>query len=211
MSETPEAASAFSRQLFSGDCRFVAGAANFDALPESTLPEVAFVGRSNVGKSSLINALTGRAKLARVSNTPGRTRQINLFQLQNSLMLADLPGYGFARISKQQAAEWENLITRYLRVRKNLRRVLLLVDARRGLMFSDRAVMALLDDAGASYQLVLTKGDAVKPNEIAPVADAAGAELQAHPAALSAVLVTSAKQASGQLELRAALTELAAA
>lgn len=198
------------RRLFSGSCEFVAGAASFEALPEMPLPEVAFVGRSNVGKSSLVNALTNRAKLARVSNTPGRTRQINLFRVQDALLLADLPGYGFARISKQQSAEWEALITRYLHLRRNLRRVFLLIDARRGTMDSDRTAMALLDGAAASYQLVLTKLDCIKAADKEDLIARLQQELASHPAALSQVVLTSAESGAGILDLRTELANLAA-
>jgi GTP-binding protein len=198
------------RRLFSGTCDFVAGAAALEALPEYHLPEVAFVGRSNVGKSSLINALTNRKSLARVSHTPGRTRQINLFRLRDALMLADLPGYGFARVSKAEAAHWNALISAYLHTRKNLRRVMLLIDARRGLMDSDQQVMALLDKAAASYQLVLTKSDALKPAACDELRTGVSQSLAAHPAALADVLAASAETGAGIPELRTALGQLSA-
>lgn len=197
------------RKLFCSACEFVAGAATLDALPESGLPEVAFAGRSNAGKSSLINALTNRASLARVSHTPGRTRQINLFRLRESLMLADLPGYGFARVSKAEAAAWNALITAYLHTRKNLRRVVLLLDARRGVMESDRQVMELLDTAAIAYQLVLTKADALKAPELDKVRESVASESLAHAAALPKVIVTSAREAVGIAALRQALAQLA--
>src|SRR4051812_701349 len=200
----------FARKLFSGACEFVAGAAELTALPEFALPEMAFVGRSNVGKSSLINALANRTSLARVSHTPGRTRQINLFRLRDSLMLADLPGYGFARVSKAEAAAWNVLITSYLHARKNLRRVVLLLDARRGLMDSDRAVMGLLDGAAVAYQLVLTKADAMKPEELAQIRESVATETPIHAAALSEVIATSAKESLGIETLRQVLATLAA-
>src|SRR5438105_8968323 len=144
------------RKLFAGACDFVWGATSADALPPEKLNEVAFVGRSNAGKSSLVNALTGRKSLARVSQTPGATRQINFFDLGGRLMLVDLPGYGFAKRSKAEAESWQEMIFAYLRHRARLRRVLLLIDARRGVMDSDRQVMTLLDQAAVSYGLVLT-------------------------------------------------------
>jgi GTP-binding protein len=199
------------RRLFSGECEFVAGATTLDALPESHLPEVAFVGRSNVGKSSLINALTNRKSLARVSHTPGRTRQINLFRLRDSLLLADLPGYGFARVSKAEAAHWNALITAYLNTRRNLRRVMVLIDTRRGLMESDEQAMALLDKAAAPYQLVLTKADALKPAACDHVRTGVSQALPAHPAALAEVLTTSAETAAGIPDLRTALASLSLA
>lgn len=197
-------------RLFGGACEFVAGAAEFDALPESRLPEVAFAGRSNAGKSSLINALTNRTALARVSHTPGRTRQINLFRLRDALMLADLPGYGFARVSKAQAAAWSALITAYLNTRKNLRRVVLLLDARRGIMETDREVMRLLDRAAVAYQVVLTKADALTAAELDQVCDSVAKETQTHAAALSGVIGTSAKEGLGIDTLRQALFPLTA-
>jgi GTP-binding protein len=198
------------RKLFGGTCEFVAGAANFEALPDSQLPEVAVAGRSNAGKSSLINALTNRTALARVSRTPGRTRQINLFRLRDSLMLADLPGYGFARVSKAEAQSWNELIAAYLNARKNLRRVVLLLDARRGVMDSDREVMGLLDSAAVAYQIVLTKTDALKAAELEQVGERVAKEAQAHAAALPGVIATSAKEGLGIDTLRQALALLAA-
>jgi len=196
------------RRLFGGECEFMAGATSLDALPPSHLPEVAFVGRSNVGKSSLINALTNRKSLARVSHTPGRTRQINLFRLRDSMMLADLPGYGFARVSKAEAARWNELITAYLLMRKNLRRVMLLVDARRGLMESDLQVMGLLDKAAVPYQPVLTKSDALKPAACDAVRAGVSRALTTHPAALADSLITSAETGAGIPVLRTALAKL---
>jgi GTP-binding protein len=196
------------RRLFSGDCEFVAGAASLDALPDSSLPEIAFVGRSNVGKSSLINALLNRKNLARVSHTPGRTRQINLFRLRDVLMLADLPGYGFARVSKAEAARWNELITGYLRTRRNLRRVMLLIDARRGVMDSDEQVMALLDTAAIAYQAMLTKSDALKPAAGEQVRAAVAKILGSHPAALPDLLATSAETGTGIPALRQTLAQL---
>ncbi len=153
------------RKLFAGACDFVAGAATTERIPPDTLQEFAFVGRSNVGKSSLINALTGRNALARVSQTPGRTRQINFFDLGGQCLLVDLPGYGYAKISKQMAADWQHLISTYLRGRASLRRVVLLIDARRGVLDVDREVMGLLDKAAVSYVVTLTKIDTLKPAE----------------------------------------------
>lgn len=196
------------RKLFAGPCAFVAGAASLDALPESDLPEVAFVGRSNVGKSSLINALTGHTGLARVSHTPGRTRQINLFQMRDALMLADLPGYGFARVSKAETRSWNDLIRAYLCTRKTLRRVVLLLDARRGVMASDRDVMQLLDEAAVAFNTVLTKADALKPAEIDRMRDAVAKSLEQHPPALPDAIVTSARNAAGIPQLRTALAQL---
>jgi len=196
------------RRLFAGACDFVAGAATEAALPPPRLTEIAFAGRSNVGKSSLINALTGRKALARVSHTPGRTQQINFFSLGGKLMLVDLPGYGYAKASKQRIGEWSDLILRYLRGRAALRRVLVLVDSRVGLKDSDRDLFTLLDEIGVSYQLILTKKDD-RPKEDDPLAGLAE-ELARHPAAHPEIIATSAREGTGIPELRAALATLAA-
>jgi GTP-binding protein len=200
----------FARKLFAGSCEFLAGAADADAIPPSRLPEIAVVGRSNVGKSSLLNALTGRGNLARVSNTPGRTRQINFFALGSRLMLADLPGYGFARVSRSESDRWRALISAYLMGRANLRRVLLLVDARRGLMPTDREAMDFLDRAATPYQLVLTKADVLKPDQTAQTLAEAKEAAGNRPALYPIVLATSAKSGAGIAELRQALAEFAA-
>jgi len=197
------------RSLFAKACEFRAGAATEDALPVQSLPEVALAGRSNVGKSSLLNALTGRKNLARVSVTPGRTQQLNFFALGGCLMLVDLPGYGFAQAQKRKIANWTKLIEQYLRGRAGLRRVLLLIDARHGIKAADRPVMKLLDEAALSYIVVLTKCDAVKPDSLARTARAIDAELSRRTAAYPALFLTSAHTRSGISELRAALVELA--
>src|SRR5580704_18060070 len=135
------------RKLFASQCEFVAGAATLDAIPAPVLPEIGFIGRSNVGKSSLVNALVGRKSLARTSQSPGATKQINFFRLDDALILVDLPGYGFARVSRTQSAEWQQLIFSYLRGRANLRRVVVLIDARRGVLRADKEAMKLLDES----------------------------------------------------------------
>ena len=198
------------RKLFAGPCEFVWGAASPDDLPPARLPETAFVGRSNVGKSSLINALTGRKALARVSHTPGRTRQINFFDLGGKLVLADLPGYGYARASKALADEWRGLIFAYLRGRANLRRVILLIDARRGVMELDRAAMGLLDSAAVSYALALTKIDQLASAERDEVEAALGEEARRHTAAYPEIFASSAREGSGLDALRAHVAALAA-
>ena len=206
---SPEEAAEKGRLLFAKPCEFVLGAARLDQIPESRLPEVAFAGRSNVGKSSLVNALTGRKTLARVSNTPGRTREINFFRLDDTLMLTDLPGYGFARASKAQSEQWAGLIFEYLRGRPTLRRVILLIDSRRGLLKNDVEVMTLLDRAAVSYQLVLTKTDKLKPNELATIAARVDAESRTHGAAHPHIIATSAVEGAGIPELRDELAALA--
>ena len=196
------------RWLFAQACHFVAGAAKLEQIPADGLPEVAFAGRSNVGKSSLINALTGRKTLAKVSNTPGRTRQLNFFDLAGRLMLADLPGYGYARVSKQQVADWTKLVELYLVGRAPLRRALLLIDARHGLKDVDRRVMAILDKAAVSYQAVLTKTDQLGPSQLAECLAGVAGELARHTAAHPDVMPTSAENGAGIAELRAALASL---
>src|SRR5215831_17170437 len=181
------------RLLFAQECEFVRGAADLSGIPPTRLPEVAFVGRSNVGKSSLVNALTGRKTLARVSNTPGRTREINFFNLGKRLMLADLPGYGYAKVSKAEHARWTELIFAYLRGRPNLRRAALLIDARRGPLPNDIEVMDLLDRAAVSYQLVLTKVDKLKPAELRDAEAKTDAESRRHAAAHPELIATSAE------------------
>ena len=197
------------RWLFAGECEFVAGAATYDGLPDALLPEVAFAGRSNVGKSSLVNALTGRRSLARTSNAPGRTRQINFFVLRDALMMADLPGYGYARAPKSDIRNWTSLVFAYLRGRPTLRRVCLLIDARHGIRNADEDVMRDLDRAAVSYQVVLTKCDKVKPEPLSGVAESAGRRTAAHPAAHPEILRTSAVRSDGIELLRAELASLA--
>ena len=198
------------RLLFARECRFVRGVAHTDHLPADTLPEVAFAGRSNVGKSSLINALTGRKTLARTSNTPGRTQQLNFFDLGEQLMIVDLPGYGYAKAPKGEVDRWNRLIRLYLKGRVGLRRVCVLIDARHGVKPSDRQVMDMLDEAAVAYQLVLTKTDKAKAAELAKRREEIAAEIRKRAAAFPAVMETSAVKGIGIAELRAALAELAA-
>ncbi len=197
----------FGRWLFAQDCVFVGAAAQEGQLPADGLPEVAFAGRSNVGKSSLINALTGRKTLARTSQTPGRTRQINFFELGQRLMLVDLPGYGYARASKQAIKQWTGLTRDYLKGRGVLRRVCLLIDARHGVKEADRSIMAELDRVAVSYQLVLTKAD--KASGLDAGVRAIESECARRPAAHPEVLATSALKGRGIAELRAGLAALA--
>lgn len=198
------------RRLFAQACDFVAGVTDEAAIPPAALPEIAFAGRSNVGKSSLVNALTGRTTLARVSHTPGRTQQLNFFDLGHRLALVDLPGYGYARASKADVSRWTGLTRRYLKGRANLRRVLLLIDGRHGIKDVDRAVMALLDETAQSFQLVLTKIDKVAGSELKARVAAVAAEAKRHVAAHPVLLLTSAREGAGIVALRAELALLAA-
>ncbi len=198
------------RRLFAHECDFVAGVATIDGLPPDGLPEIAFAGRSNVGKSSLLNALTGRTSLARVSHTPGRTRQLNFFSLADRLMLVDMPGYGYAEAAKSEIAAWTELIRLYLRGRAGLRRACVLVDARHGIKPTDRPLMAMLDEAAVSFQIVLTKADKVRPGALAARLADVAAELATHVAAHPVIHLTSAHEGRGIAELRAVLAALAA-
>ena len=197
--------------LFKGPCTFVKGVVAIDGLPNDGKPEIAFAGRSNVGKSSLINALTGRTSLARVSVTPGRTRELNFFTLGKDevFYLVDMPGYGYAKASKAQVKGWTRLIRDYLRGRRELKRVFLLIDARHGLKDNDRETMTLMDEAAISYQAVLTKADKPKAAELAKIIETVAAELAKRPAAYPEVIVTSARTGAGIPELRAAIASLA--
>lgn len=197
------------RKLFAGPCDFIAGASSPESLPPVALPEIAFAGRSNVGKSSLVNALTGRRTLARVSATPGRTRQINFFDLSHTLCLVDLPGYGFAQVSRSTKETWQDLASAYLRGRPTLKRVCLLIDARHGVKESDRETMKNLDSAAAPYQLVLTKADRLKAADIDKAVEAAAAIARKHGAAHPEVLATSSETGYGIPELRAEIMSVA--
>ncbi len=198
------------RLLFAKECTFVAGSERLEGLPPFTLPEVAFAGRSNVGKSSLLNALTNRSALARVSHTPGRTRQLNFFDLGGRLLLVDMPGYGYAEASKADIKRWEKLIDTYLSGRPTLARVMVLIDARHGVKPGDRDLMKRLDERAVSYQVVLTKGDQPKAAELEAVTAKVAAELAKHPAAHPDIVKTSARTGDGMTELRARLAKLAA-
>jgi GTP-binding protein len=197
------------RKLFGGDCTFILGAAQLSQVPDSDLPEIAFAGRSNVGKSSLVNALTGRKTLARTSDTPGRTQQLNFFDIGGRLLLADLPGYGYARAPKAEVDAWTRLVKAYLMGRPQLRRVCVLIDSRHGLKANDREVMKDLDDAAVNYQIVMTKADKVKPGPLAQTVEAVKKEAASHPAAYPEILVTSSAKGTGVAELRASLSQLA--
>ncbi|MGJ3260130.1 MAG: ribosome biogenesis GTP-binding protein YihA/YsxC [Rhodospirillales bacterium] len=197
------------RKLFSGDVDFVLGARSMAQIPTADIPEIAFAGRSNVGKSSLLNALTGRKQLARTSNTPGRTREVNFFNAGGRLTLADLPGYGYAKVSKSEVEAWTRLIEDYLRGRVQLRRCCLLIDARHGLKDSDRTAMKMMDQAAQNYQIVLTKCDKIKPGPLARLIEATAAETATHGAAHPQIMRTSSRDNAGIAELRAELAKLA--
>lgn len=198
------------RRLFAAEWRFVSAAGSEVSLPAMKGDEIAFVGRSNVGKSSLINALTNRNALARTSNTPGRTQELVFFTADGCVMLVDMPGYGFAAAPKPKVAAWTALIHAYLRGRANLKRVYVLVDARRGLAEQDSEVLETLDASAVSYQVVLTKADAVKQADLAAGLEATTEALRKHPAAFPQTLVTSARSGAGIPELRAAIARLLA-
>src|SRR5689334_16876452 len=199
------------RKLFAGPIEFLKSAPELRFLPDPDVPEIAFAGRSNVGKSSLLNALTNRNKLARTSNTPGRTQELNFFDVGEPLQLrlVDMPGYGFAEAPKDMVKRWRFLINDYLRGRAVLKRALVLVDSRHGLKDVDRDVMKMLDDAAVSYHLVLTKSDKVKPTALAATLGTIAAEARKHPAAHPHIFTTSSETGSGIPELRAAILEAA--
>jgi GTP-binding protein len=199
------------RKLFSGPVSFLKSAPELKFLPDPSVPEIAFAGRSNVGKSSLLNKLTNRNALARTSNTPGRTQELNIFEVGDPvrLRLVDMPGYGFAKAPKDVARKWRYLVNDYLRGRQVLKRTLLLIDSRHGVKEIDREVMAMLDGAAVSYRVILTKADKVKATELAEVARATGEEARKHPAAHPEIVVTSADTGLGMDRLRAAVLEAA--
>jgi GTP-binding protein len=198
------------RKLFAGDWQFFWAAPSIETLPPMAGMEVAFAGRSNVGKSSLINALTGRHALARTSHTPGRTQELIFFEgpTKTGLRLVDMPGYGYASAPKSKVASWTELIHKFLLGRASLARVYVLIDARHGFKEADREVLKTLDKSAVSYQLVLTKSDQVKPAELQTQIEATIAALAEHPAAFPQVLATSSRSGAGMAELRAAMVRL---
>jgi GTP-binding protein len=202
------------RRLFAANCAFFHAATRADDLPARRAPEIAFAGRSNVGKSSLLNALVGQKALARTSKLPGRTQQLNFFELGpdvggRKLVLVDMPGYGFARVSQSLLKQWSALIRQYLRGRTALARVLVLIDSRHGAKPNDRELFDLLDEAALSWQVVLTKCDALSPGALAARREEIAREVARHPAGHPEVITTSAETGAGIPELRAALAGLA--
>ena len=199
------------RKLFAGPVSFLKSAPSLQFLPEADAPEIAFAGRSNVGKSSLLNVLTNRKGLARTSNTPGRTQELNFFDVGDPLRLrlVDMPGYGFAEAPKDLVRRWRFLVNDYLRGRSTLKRALVLVDSRHGLKQVDREIMRMLDDAAVGYHIVLTKGDKVKPSALGAMYEATMLEAARHPAAHPTIFTTSSETGSGIAELRTAILEAA--
>jgi len=207
-----EADAEAARLLFAGRVEFLKSAPALKFLPDPDFPEVAFAGRSNVGKSSLLNALTGRKAIARASVTPGRTQELNFFEVgePTRLRLVDMPGYGFAKAPPEVVRQWQRLVRDYLRGRVVLKRVLLLIDARHGIKPPDAEMMAMLDEAAVGYRLVLTKADKIKPTELAAVMERTVAGARQHSAAYPELLATSAETRAGIDALRAAVLEDAA-
>lgn len=195
------------RKRFAGPVSFLLSAPELRFLPTPDVPEIAVAGRSNVGKSSLLNAITGRNGLARASVTPGRTQELNVFEVGEPTLfrIIDMPGYGFAEAPKDVVRQWKHLVFDYLRGRTVLRRVLVLIDCRHGIKPVDREIMSMLDKAAVSFQVVLTKGDKIKPTELAKVHEAVSAAARIHPAAYPEVIATSAEKGEGIPELRAAV------
>jgi GTP-binding protein len=199
------------RKLFAGPVEFLKSAPSLQFLPEPDVPEIAFAGRSNVGKSSLLNALTNRKSLARTSNTPGRTQELNFFDVGDPLQLrlVDMPGYGFAEAPKDMVRRWRYLVNDFLRGRAVLKRALVLIDSRHGLKEVDHEVMTMLDEAAVSYHIVLTKGDKVKSSALGAIYEATMLAAAKHPAAHPTIFTTSSETGDGIAELRTAVLEAA--
>jgi len=206
--EPDEITSERARKMFAGPVEFLKGVVAMSGLPASDRIEVCFAGRSNVGKSSLINALTGRKAIARASNTPGRTQEINYFTLGDDHYLVDLPGYGYANAPLDKVATWQALLKRYLSGRQNLRRAFVLIDLRHGIKAVDEEIMSLLDSAAVTFQCVLTKADKIKVAERDKVLDQVRSKLSAHPAAFPELILTSSEKGDGIATLRAVIATL---
>ena len=194
--------------LFAGSCEFVLGVAKLEQLPLTEMPEVALAGRSNVGKSSLINAITNKRGLAKTSNTPGRTQQLNYFNLADKIHIVDLPGYGYAQAPEHLVKQWQKVIFAYLQGRVNLKRVLLLIDSRHGIKKTDKEVMEMLDKAAVTYQIVLTKTDKITKADLEKVKSSIEEEITKHAAAYSRVLLTSSEKKTGIEMVRAEIASL---
>jgi GTP-binding protein len=196
------------RRLFGGPSRFLLGVAKLEQLPPPAGVEIAFAGRSNVGKSSLINALTGVNGLARASNTPGRTRELNFFDVNSQLTLVDMPGYGYAKAPKHEVKAWQSVLRGYLRGRPGLTRAFVLIDSRHGILKADEEMFDLLDEAAVTYQVVLTKTDKIKAPELEKVRETVAAAIKKHPAAFPQIHATSSDKGLGIPELRAEIAGL---
>ena len=188
--------------VFKKTCEFMLSAHNYSQTPPEKMPEIAFAGRSNVGKSSLINALFNNSKIARVSNTPGRTQHLNFFNVNNLFIFVDMPGYGFAKAPKKHIAQWENMINQYILKRATLKRIYLLIDARHGIKKNDSAFMGNLDKVGLSYQLVFTKADKISKTQYIKVVEETENTIKNHPAAFPSIIATSSEKRIGLNELR---------
>lgn len=211
MTETEDDLAERARKLFAGPIEFLKSAPGLQFLPDPNVPEIAFAGRSNVGKSSLLNALTNRKSLARTSNTPGRTQELNFFEVGDpvKIRLVDMPGYGFAEAPKDMVKRWRFLVNDYLRGRQVLKRALVLVDSRHGLKSIDEDIMTMLDDAAVSYHVVLTKSDKVKASELEEVVSRTSDAAAKHPAAHPTIFTTSSETGSGIADLRTAVLDAA--
>lgn len=190
------------KSIFSKHCKFILGIRNILDIPNFNLPEIAFWGRSNVGKSNLINALVGTKKLVKVSNTPGKTKEINFFSLGDSIILADLPGYGFAKADKSTKKDWDKLFIGYLRSRVFLKRIFLLIDSRFGIKPIDQEVMSILDYIGKSYIIILTKSDKISNDELNKIYNKTLEDTKKHPASYPEIFITSATKKQGILDIQ---------